>query len=87
MVFMVEALQICRWACYLIKERKNEAKMSKKSLLFSSLLPSDELCFIDAWCRIFTETFIFFFVLIMIHTICKEQGKYFTQLVFIETRS
>lgn len=48
MVFMVEALQICRWACYLIKERKNEAKMSKKSLLFSSLLPSDELCFIDA---------------------------------------
>lgn len=43
----------------------------------------DGFYFIDAWCSLFTETFIFyFFVLIMIHTVLKERGKYFTQLVF-----
>lgn len=30
---------------------------------------------------------LFFVVVIIIHTVFKEQGKYFTQLVLIETSS
>lgn len=53
MVLVVEAFQISRWACYLIKER-----MKQRWVKECSLLPCDEL-FYWSWCRIFTETFIF----------------------------